>query len=184
MDSEAMSREFPDIVNPWKAAEGKRTFQGTMPLKRMKRLSALLAEGPEWPDAGFSASFAYDEQGTVTIDLQVNAQLPLLCQRSLAPYLENVERSSTLAVIENMAEQELIPGNYDPVLVEHGRMALLDLVEDELLLAVPQVPRNPETPAVELSTDGAAIKPPVAEKEQTHRPFEGLAGLIKDKAGN
>ena len=184
MDCEEMSREFPDIVNPWKAADGKRMFQGTMPLKRMKRLSPLLADSIEWRDAGFSASFGYDEQGTVTVDLRVNAELPLVCQRSLSPYLEGVERHSTLAVIENMTEQELVPENYDPVLVEHGRMALLDLVEDELLLAVPQVPRNPETAAVELSTDGEVVIPSVIEEEQTHRPFEGLAGLMKDKTGD
>lgn len=178
-----MSREFPDILNPWKTADGKRVFQGTMPLRRMKRLRELLAEGLEWPDAEFSAAFGRDEQGTVTVELQVIASLPLVCQRSLLPYLENVERHSTLAVIEDMAEQEQVPGHYDPVLVEHGRMALQDLVEDELLLAVPQVPRNPLSEAVDLSTDGEAELPPVAEDEQTHRPFEGLAGLMKDKAG-
>ena len=187
-----MSREFPDYVDPWKAADGRRVFQGTMPLNRMKRLQPLLAEdAPEvsgnegdvtpGPDvAAFSARFDHDEQGVVTIDIEVDARLPLVCQRSLQPYLQQVNRHSLLAVIEDMAEQELLPENYEPVWVEHGRLALLDLVEDELLLGVPEVPRNPETDEIELSTDDGIQTASPAEDEETHRPFEGLAGLMKE----
>ena len=39
---EAMSREYPDWISPARAAEGKRTFSGTIPLSRMKRLESLL----------------------------------------------------------------------------------------------------------------------------------------------
>lgn len=185
-DCEAMSREFPDFIDPWKAADGKREFQGTMPLKRMERLSALLAPGEEavTGEAAFEARFAYDEQGTVIIDLCVEAALPLVCQRSLEPYPEAVRRRSRLAVITALSEQESLPGNYEPVLVEHGRLALQDLVEDELLLAVPQVPRNPATKFVDQSTDGNAVEPPREEKEPTHRPFKGLAGLMKTPSGD
>ena len=55
----------------------------------------------------------------------------------------------------DLAEQEMMPESYEPVLVENGRLALVELVEDELLLGVPQVPRNPDVAEVALSTDGA-----------------------------
>ena len=182
-----MSREFPDFIDPWKAADGRRTFQGTMPLKRLKRLEPLLAPasgGQDEPllardDARFTARFSYDEQGLVTIRLEVEVELPLVCQRSLAPYREKIARRSLLVVIEDLAEQELVPGNYDPVLVKQRRMALQDIVEDELLLAIPQVPKNPEIEVIELSTDGEVRNPSDTEKEQSHRPFAGLAGLMK-----
>jgi len=185
-----MSREFPDFVDPWKAADGRRTFQGTMPIKRMQRLGSLLA--PESADrndellirgdAGFTARFSYDRQGLVTIRLDVEAELPLVCQRSLEPYREKVSRHSWLAVIEDVAEQELIPDMYDPVLVEHRRMALLDIVEEELLLAVPQVPRSPESRLMDISTDETAVVPSGDEKTQSYKPFAGLAGLLKENA--
>lgn len=186
-----MSREFPDIVDPWKVAEGKRTFAGTMPLKRMSRLAEILAAGggvetgSESPgDAAFSATFRFDHQGLVTIDVTVTADLPLVCQRSLGVYTEHVDRRSRLAVIENVADQEDLPEHYEPVLVEDRRLALVDLVEEELLLAVPQVPRDPdfgeldvpETVDIETSTG--------KEQEQTHRPFSGLAGLMKESGGD
>jgi len=182
-----MSREFPDFVDPWKAADGQRTFQGTMPIKRMKRLLPMLAPMNDGQDdnltgpgeAGFSARFSYDEQGLVTIHLSVEAELLLMCQRSLAPYSEKLQRQSILAVIEDVADQDSLPELYDPVLVEHRRMALLDIVEEELILAVPQVPKNPDIKAIELSTDGVVRTPSVSEEEQSHKPFAGLAGLIK-----
>jgi uncharacterized protein len=184
---EAMSREFPDFIDPWKAADGRRIFQGTMPLKRLKRLESMLApcrKGQDTAmlarnDADFSVSFAYDEQDLVTIQIHVTASLPLICQRSLAPYREKIQRSSLLVVIEKMSDQNLVPESYDPVLVEHRRLAIQDIVEEELLLAIPQVPRNPEVGEIELSTDGKVRVPSEAEKEQTHRPFAGLAGLMK-----
>jgi uncharacterized protein len=182
-----MSREFPDIIDPWKAADGRRTFQGTMPLKRLKQLGGLLApeDGGQdeqilvRDDARFTARFSYDEQGLVTIRLDVEAELPLLCQRSLAPYREKIERRSLLVVIEDVTEQESIPESYEPVLVEQRRMALKDIVEEELLLAIPQVPRNPEIEEIELSTDGEVRASSDIGKEQSHRPFAGLAGLLK-----
>jgi len=183
-----MSREFPDLLNPWKAADGRRTFEGTMPLARMRRLVPLLvprSEGQEggvtglpWADARFRADFGHDRQGTVTVELWVEAELPLVCQRSLRPYLEPVKRHSLLAVVESVAEQELLPEHYEPVLVEEGRLALLDLVEDELLLALPQVPRDPAVKAVDLSTDGVVTRSGAEAAEPTRRPFEGLADLL------
>jgi len=183
-----MSREFPDFVDPWKAADGRRTFQGTMPIRRMLRLAPLLApeSGKQYgevlalKDATFAARFSYDRQGLITIRLDVEAELPLVCQRSLEPYLEKVMRRSWLAVIEDVAEQEVIPENYDPVLVEHRRMALLDIVEEELLLAVPQVPRSPESVEIHISTDGEAGPSPGTEQGKSHKPFAGLAGLMKE----
>jgi len=177
---EAMSRDYPDLIDPWKAADGQRMFQGTMQLSRMPRLAALLES--DAGEAGFSARFGYDRQKNVVIDLVVEADLILVCQRSLSPYTEPVRRRSRLAVIENLAEQDSLPGDYDPVLAEHHRLALQELVEDELLLGIPQIPRNPAVKEVEMSTDGEVRPPSAKSDEPLQRPFADLADLMKAKA--
>lgn len=152
-----------------------------MPLKWMKRLAPLLARpeaGAQWQDARFSTSFGYDRQGMATVDIHVETALPLICQRSLEIYLEKVSRHSVLAVVESVEEQDLVPEHYEPVLAENGRLALRDLVEDELLLAVPQVPRNPDLQAVRRSTDEVVESGDEAGQEPTHRPFQDLADLL------
>jgi len=150
-----------------------------MPLKRMKRLLPLLAS--DEGSARFSARFGYDEQKELIVDLSVDAELMLVCQRSLEPYRELVRRNSRLAVIEDSAQQEQVPENYDPVLLDHGRLAFLQVVEDELLLGLPQVPRNPALKEIELSTDGVVTSASEPGEEQLQRPFAGLAELLKEK---
>ena len=169
-----------------------------MPLRRMQRLLPLLApreaeqgappstDGAEsapvaWKDAWFRADFAHDGQGNVTIELWVEAELPLVCQRSLRPYLEPVKRHSLLAVVESLKEQDLLPGHYEPVMAEQGQVAMLDLVEDELLLAVPQVPRAPGVPEQHVSTDGDSDPAAGEPDKPTRRPFKGLAGLLRKR---
>jgi uncharacterized protein len=177
-----MSREFPDRVDPWKAADGNKTFSGTMPLKRMKRLTPLLAPvgDSDRGEAGFSARFQRDEQAQVRIMIEVKANLSLICQRSLTEYSERVHRRSVLGVIEELTEQELLPGNYEPILVENGRLELLDLVEDELLLGLPQIPRNPAVAEVELSAGELPEPSPGEQTGRRQKPFAGLAGMLKD----
>ncbi|MEE4217507.1 MAG: YceD family protein [Xanthomonadales bacterium] len=172
-------------------ADGRRSFRGTVPLKWMTRLVGMLAPESDaengvlvWQDASFTASFAFDRQGLVTIAINVKAELPLVCQRSLEPYPEHVDRHSELVVIEDVAEQEALPEQYEPVLVEERRLALIDLVEEELLLAIPQVPRNPDAGELDLPDDVSLETSDGKEQEQTHRPFAGLSGLIKDSAGD
>lgn len=172
-----MSREFPDWINPWTAAQGRRSFAGTWPLSRMSRLSELLCE--PGGDARFELEFSLDTDQRPNIRLSVQAQLPLLCQASLQPYLQPVERCVDLGVIESMADEALLPEHLDPVLVEDGRLAIVTLVEDELLLGMPQVPRNPEldTLVVEVGNEqaptGAADAAPAQRK-----PFAGLEALL------
>lgn len=177
-----MSRDFPDFIDPWKAAEGQRVFHGTMPLKRMQRLLPLLASAEG--EAGFEVCFHFDRQRNATIKVDVAADLVLLCQRSLAPYTETVQRTSVLAVIRDIAEQDMMPANYEALILETGehaagKLALLELVEDELLLALPQIPKNPVVDEIELSTDGEAG--PLRDKleERPQRPFAGLAAMLE-----
>ncbi len=177
-----MSRDFPDFVDPWKAAEGQRVFQASMPLKRMQRLLPLLASSKGV--ANFEVHFYFDRQRNAIIKVAVQADLILLCQRSLAPYTETVQRSSTLAVIRDIDEQDMLPANYEPVVLlsegrGHGKLALLELIEDELLLVLPQIPKNPAVEEIELSTDGEVIRLSDDKDERLQRPFAGLAGMLE-----
>lgn len=180
-DCEAMSREFPDYVDPWRAADGGRLIAGTIPLARFSRLMPLLASGEG--EAGFKIQFGYDAQRRPTIAVDVTAPLSLICQRSLEPYIEQVEQSSVLQVIGSPSEQRLLSDDEEFVLVEEGRLAIAELVEDELLLAVPQVPRNPDLEPVQHFTGqeelNEAASTEGADGNERRRPFAGLAEMMK-----
>ncbi len=167
-----MSRDFPDWINPWAAAQGQRRFGGTVPITRMTRLAQLLVT--DAGEAGFEARFSQDEDRRPVIELAVEAEVTLVCQASLEPFRTQLERRSTLAVVEAEGEVERLPPHYDPVQADHGRLALATLVEDELLLAMPQVPRKPGLDAVNYSAG-----PDIEDETPTGgrpNPFEGLRG--------
>lgn len=175
-----MSREFPDWISPGRAAEGKRIFSGTIALSRMKRLAKLLVEANG--EASFVAAFKSDMDKRVIIDLQVEAELPLICQASLEVYKERVNRRSVLAVIDHEHQQEDVPDSYEPVLAENGRLAIASVVEEELLLGLPQIPRKPGLEKVEFSTGGQPRKSVELQQEAQKNPFATLQGLLKRDA--
>lgn len=177
-----MSLEYPDFIDPQKAAEGHRTFSGTIALGRMERLKEFLAS--EEGEVGFTVQFDKDSLVGVKIQVEVNAALWLVCQRSLEPYQEMVKRTSLLGVIDDISQEGLLPEGYEATLAEHGKISFLTMVEDELLLALPQVPRNPDfsgdLPALDVEPDeyGLAKEPPGHEPRQ--HPFAGLAKQLKE----
>ena len=78
-------------------------------------------------------------------------------------------------LIRDEAEEAALPEEYEALLVpEDGMLRLLDLVEDELVLAVPAVPVDPGSVAVDRDW-------PVPEEELAKaNPFAGLASLKKN----
>jgi len=174
-----MSREYPDWISPERAADGKRVFSGTVPLSRMQRLVPLLVNAGG--DAKFVAAFRRDIDKRVIVDLQVEAALPLICQASLEVYDEQVKRRCDLAVIERDSEQAELPDNYEPVKTENGRLAVANLVEEELLLGLPQVPRKPGMKKVEYSTDGKAAENVTSPAEVKKNPFAVLQVMLERK---
>lgn len=172
-----MSREYPDWISPGRAAEGKRVFSGTIPVVRMKRLAGLLVNAQG--EASFEAAFSTDIDKRVIIDLRVEAALPLVCQASLEVYDEQVKRHSVLAVIDDESGQSELPEDYEPVQTENGRLAIAGLVEDELLLGLPQIPRKPGLVKVEYSTGGEAPESVPPQEEVRENPFAALQEMLK-----
>ncbi|HKX56013.1 MAG TPA: hypothetical protein VJN01_07930, partial [Xanthomonadales bacterium] len=75
----------------------------------------------------------------------------------------------------------------EAILAEHGKVSFLTMIEDELILALPQVPRNPDLPELEAESDkysladSASVEEPGQQRSQQPRqqPFAGLAEQLK-----
>ena len=177
-----MSREYPDWISPGRAAEGKRIFSGSIPIARMKRLAALLVDAQG--EASFVAAFRTDLDKRVIIDLQVEAALPLVCQASLEVFDEQVKRRSELVVIDEDNQQAELADLYEPVVAENGRLAIASLVEDELLLGLPQIPRKPGLEKVEYSTGGPLPTSGSPQPGAKKNPFAALQDMLKQNKPN
>ena len=152
----------------------RRVLEGELPLAAMPRLSSLLndAEG----SARYRIEFGRDALDVPFAKLWVEAGLPLVCQRSLQGFVEPVVIEQDLGLIRDEAGEAALPPGYEALLVpEDGRIIPAELVEDELILAVPVIPVAPDTEAVERDW-------PVGEEEAVAtNPFAALSALKSDK---
>lgn len=163
-----MSRDFPDWVDPAKAAAGRRRYSGTVPVAWLKRLEGLLAASDS--EISFVLNFSLDDQNQIVVTIQVAGEVCVTCQRTLEPYMQALESESVVALVDSASTAERLPENYEPLVYTEGRVRLLDLVEEELLLAMPLVPRKPGSQPVAAGTGGPdGPAGPFAELEKLRR---------------
>lgn len=150
----------------------RRGVEGQVALSALPRLKGLLLD-----DAGqvrYSLQFDRDTLRVPYVELSIETQLPLECQRSLERFELPVRLVQRLGLIRDEAEEAALPPGYEPLLVpEDGMLHATELVEDELILAVPAVPVAPGSEAVEREWGAAE------EAEPRANPFAALEALKK-----
>ena len=109
-----------------------------------------------------------------TGQLAVTAEVRLVCQRCLQPMTTALRSESELAFATG--ESERIPAGYELIAGDPKRVNLAELVEDELLLALPPIPRHAAGEPCRLPGTVAAEEPAAPEMR---RPFAGLKDLLK-----
>ena len=185
-----MSTPLPDLLDPRKAVGQSARFDGRLELRRLPRLSPLLFDddgelrGSD-TSVRYRLEFGRDGDGRGIVSGFVSAALPLRCQRCFSAYELEVEAPISLALVEGLDEAGALPEQYEPLLVEERLIRPVDLVEDELILAVPAIPRHAEglcqPPAQAQSKAGDGLGEQGNEGHGERRPFAVLASL---KAGN
>ena len=73
---------------------------------------------------------------------RARTELRLRCQRCLEAMPYPVDVRFRLAVVQSAGEAERLPEALDPLLISEGRLRVADVVEDELLLSLPLVPKH------------------------------------------
>ena len=168
-----MSAPLPAVIDVWRMVAAKRRFEGKLPLSAFKRLRDSLVDTEG--ECSFELEFGRDAGNQPYAEVRAEAELPLMCQRTLERYLHRVRLVQQLGLISSEAQEDALPEQMEPLLVpEGGEIPAIDLVEDELILALPVVPINPdsELPSQEWHEE--------AEEEQQN-PFGVLARLKDNK---
>lgn len=169
---------LPQHIDPFRLAHTGQSLSGTMPLRQMKRLSPLLTDSQG--EVEIVLEFSVDPAGVAILKGRVTTELHLMCQRCMENMTWPVHSEFCLGLVSSEASIEGLPERYEPYLVEEVPVYLQDIIEDELLLAVPQIPKHDlaDCPGRSyISTESGA-----SDKQQpdTQQPFAGLKDLIKD----
>ena len=154
-------------------ADESRRVELAVPLERFERLAPQLTsrEGTVTGSVALSR-----EEGRIVARVELAAQLVMRCQRCLEPMLLPVESQSRVALLESETQAEAVPPELETALAPEGRLRLADLLEEELLLAVPAAPRH--APG-QCPVAGSRKTREQGSAEPTQRPFAGLGALLK-----
>ena len=174
MSADLPGTSVPEVLDAWRMVAARRGFEGRLPLSAFGRLRDSLcdAEG----EARFALDFDRDALQVPYVELRIEAQLPLECQRSLRRFELPVRLVQRLGLIRDEAEEAALPEGYEPLLVPaDGMLRPAELVEDELILAVPVVAVAPGTDAMERDW------PAEDGEQQQASPFAALAALKRDR---
>ena len=116
----------------------------------------------------------------IWLHLQGDTDVVLQCQRCLLPLSEAVHVDRHFRFVADEAAAAALDDEIeDEVLVLAKSLNLRDLVEDEMLLALPLVPRHEICPEAVPMQFGD-----VEAVEEKANPFASLAILRRDKAGD
>lgn len=161
-------------------------LDGVAHLEQFGRLGPTLAALPEGTSADVQWSARAElrpvRHGKKQVWMQVRARarLPLECQRCLDAVVETVEVDRWFRFVDSETEAEALDADSEEdVLVLSRSMNLLELIEDELLLAMPLVPMHEDCdhqPVSDWVTASDLLEDTPAEPERPN-PFAVLAGL-------
>jgi uncharacterized protein len=188
MPARPYSAERLDVA---RFAEAGATIEGHIALTDLPRLAACLAPETsaaaaknhvaEWSARGERRGRTGPEHW---LHLHAHADVPLTCQRCLGSVFEAVEVARAFRFVADEAAAEALDAEIDEdVLVLSTRFDLRHLIEDELLLHLPLVPRHVVCPAdapapPERAADTLEM-PEHAESPAAEHPFAALAVLRK-----
>ncbi len=153
----------------------------TIPLSELPRVSRELT-GTEGAARGRVRFLR--ERGNADADLTVNAQPEVVCQRCMQAMRWPIDDHSRLALVSDYAAADRVPQDLEVFLVEGDSVSVRDLVDEEIMLALPHVPRHAEgsecaARAVTLPGEAAEAAEPV--DTQVQKPFAQLGELLKRK---
>lgn len=179
-----MLTRLPNLIDPILLAERNAEFAGQLPLVSLDRLTDLLAE----TQGSVEVDVAFSRDGHLTkIEGHITASLALICQRCLEPLIWQVNREIRLGVVNSVEQANKLPEGYEPLLLnEDDKIPLKTIIEDELLLSIPDIPKHSETCRIPEIPDDNAMRMAKNSGIATPNPFSILADFKKtgDKNGS
>lgn len=128
---------LPDLRS---LAERGAVLEGELELAGLERLKALLnsSEG----SAKARLSFRLHSGATLVMALECEASLELVCQRCLEPVAHKVSEQVDFAIAEDQESLAVLPRGMDLIALEGDRLQPAILIEDELIVSLPLVPKH------------------------------------------
>ncbi|UUZ48083.1 YceD family protein [Massilia sp. B-10] len=136
------------VIDAFEFCRSNGHREGVTPVAEMSRLNKDCADHSG--QIAWSVDGTTSKQGYPQMTLSVSGTVQLMCQRCLTPYEFEMDSSTVLMLgkdDEHADEiEELLDDESIDVIVGSRTCDIRDLIEDEALLALPQVPKHDVCP--------------------------------------
>lgn len=167
--------KLPLTLDPVKSAQRRLDYEGIYEPSQLTRLGESV--GNVLSDARVNLSCFVDPQKLVVMKGQAHADVELECQRCNQPFIQTLSAEFCYSPVANIAQIDDLPEIYEPIeFNEFGEIDLLSVVEDELILALPLVPKH-SSEHCEVSTQEQVFGQLPDELAEKPNPFAVLANL-------
>lgn len=163
-------------VDPYKLAAQQQTLAGQVVVADMLRVSKLLAGDRSQGELSYKVVFSTDADKLCVLTGELEGVVSLCCQRCLQPFTYAVHCDFIDSPVASDAEAKQLPDMYEAVNIQDGKVDILEILEDELILALPQVPMHLESEC----TAAVAVED---EVQEVNHPFQVLRTLKFKKNG-
>ncbi len=167
-----MSPAWSKPLDIERLAEAGAEVGFTVPLAQLPRLAGSFPEIAG--EASGTTRFAR-EQGVIVAQVNVRGSARLICQRCMGPLELPLASEVRVALVTEEGAAARVPEDLEPMLAPGGRVTAGELVEEELLLALPIVPMHASGQACA----AAEVQDAEPERPASQRPFERLSELLK-----
>lgn len=180
----------PKTIDLWDLVRNQRVIKGAFPVSSLKRLVQGL---PDQTVVRNVDSVPENDEGVVwfelagqsrvgeraSVALSVQARVLVICQRCLEPMVQDLVEEVTFDVVTHAQLDSLDNEEVDPdeteMVVGSRQFDLPELLEDQLILAIPYVPKHAQCRPKAIAKSEQADQ--VDEAVQKPNPFEVLAKL-------
>ena len=161
-----------------KLAELRAHFDYEIPLGELPGIPGefAVADGPVRAKLQFGR-----ERGLPRVQIGLQVTLTPICQRCLGAMRLEVSAEMRVVVVDSEAQAASVPEEFETFLAADGHSSLAALVAEELLLALPIVPRHAAGEHCQVADTGF-VQPPLPGTpagEETQRPFAELRALLE-----
>jgi uncharacterized protein len=170
-----MLARLPEYIDPLHLADKRGELKGQIPISKLDRLADIL-----FSDTGMvTVELFFGREGRLAkVEGQIEAVLELECQNCLQAIQWPVKNTVKLGIVTSLDQADRLPEDYEPLLVDEGKILLKNIVEDELLLILPTFPKH-QHQCLAQQSDNAKLD--FVQDEQQSRPENPFSILAKFK---
>jgi len=151
----------PPVIDGHQFARTASVLRGTLEPGWLPRLADMGRIG----EVAFELEGGIDDGGKATLRVRASAALETVCQRCLGSLVLSLSLDEMLQLCDSDLEIAHAQDEVDRVLAT-GSMKVAELVEDELILALPQTPKHER-----------CTLPDAAQTTERESPFKALERL-------